>query len=136
MLRPTNPTSSLMRLFSVGDKMRTSFPFTLKTRAAGDSKCSTFDLSSARHELLTSDQPYVMTRGLGDSRCIVAFPISPRFAFVATHDREMESRLLNLGVSKIARAINESVVGQAERHVYGRTSAHLAFVEKRLRRPD
>jgi len=95
---------------------------------------ATLDVSTARHELLTSDQPLVTTHGLDDQRCIIAFPLSPRFAFVATSDREMERRLLSLTVNAIARAINESVVCQAERYVYGRTDAHLAFVEKRLRK--
>src|ERR1700733_6442050 len=41
MLRPTNPTSSLIRLFSVGDRIRTSFPFCIEKPAVRDSKYST-----------------------------------------------------------------------------------------------
>ena len=48
----------------------------------------------------------------------------------------MARRLLSPRINGIVRAINESVVGQAERYVYGRTGAHLAFVEKRLGRSD
>jgi Protein of unknown function (DUF4238) len=59
-------------------------------------KWATLDLSAARHELLTSDQPFVVTRGLTDRRCVVGFPLNPRFAFVATHDRVMERRLLSM----------------------------------------
>jgi hypothetical protein len=92
------------------------------------------DLSTAKDELLTSDQPLVMTAGLDDQRCIIAFPLHPRFAFVATNDREMEHRLRNLTVDAFATAINESVVNQAERYVYGRTDAQLAFVERMLQR--
>jgi hypothetical protein len=97
-------------------------------------KWATLDLSAAKHELLTSDQPVIMTHGLADRRCVIAFPLNSRFAFVATHDREIERQLLSLGVDAIAKAINESVVGQAERYVYGRTDAHSRFVEKRLQR--
>jgi hypothetical protein len=99
-------------------------------------KWATLDLSAAKHELLTSDQPFVMTRGLDDPTCIVAFPLSPSFAFVATHDRKMEQHIRGLGVDKVVRALNELVTHQAARFVYGRTKDHLRFVERRLRRSN
>jgi len=90
--------------------------------------------TATRQEFLTSDYPCVMTHGgLHNPRCIVAFPLGPRSAFVATSDNESRRRLLSLDPGAIALALNESVVTQAERHVYGRTASELAFVESRLR---
>ena len=89
--------------------------------------------TATQQEFLTSDYPCVMTHGgLHNPRCIVAFPLDPRSAFVATSDNESRCRLLSLDPGAIALALNESVVVQAERHVYGRTASEVAFVESRL----
>jgi hypothetical protein len=93
---------------------------------------STFDLSSSKHELLTSDTPHLRFYGLKDKRCVIVFPLSPRFLFIATHDRKAESVLLAQGESAIATWVNDNIVRIAERYVYGRTASHLSFVEKRL----
>jgi hypothetical protein len=90
--------------------------------------------TTTQQELLTSDYPCVTTHGgLDDSRCIVAFPLDPRSAFVATSDNESRRRLLSLDPGAIALALNESVISQAERYAYGRTDAELVFIESRLR---
>jgi Protein of unknown function (DUF4238) len=85
-------------------------------------------------EFLTSDYPCVLTHGgLHDPRCIVAFPLHPRSAFFATSDSESKRGLLSLDAGTIVEQLNDGVVRQAERSVYGRTDAHLSFVESRLR---
>jgi hypothetical protein len=98
-------------------------------------KWSVLDLSKSDHDLLTSDRPFVMTMRLADRRCLIACPIAPRTAFIATHDRTQEKRLLKNSPTAIAKRLNDQVVRQAVRHVYGSSSAHLGFVEKRLRQP-
>ena len=95
---------------------------------------ATLDLSASAVDLLTSDSPFVMTHGLGDQRCVVAFPLSPRLAFFATHDPAQERRICGHALEHIAKSLNESVVSQAARHVYGTSASHLRFVENRLRR--
>jgi hypothetical protein len=96
-------------------------------------KWATLDLSASDHELLTSDAPNIRFCGLKDRRCLIAFPLSPRFLFVATHDGRAESFLRAQGESKIANWMNDKIVRMAERYVYGRTESHLRFVENRLR---
>jgi Protein of unknown function (DUF4238) len=93
---------------------------------------STFDLAGSKHELLTSDAPHLRFYRLKDKRCVIVFPLSPRFLFIATHDRKAESVLLAQGASAIARWVIDNIVRIAERYVYGRTESHLLFVEKRL----
>ncbi len=95
---------------------------------------ATLDFSASEVDLLTSDNPFVMTHGLGDQRCVVAFPLSPRIAFFATHDPAQEKRICGHTLEQIAKSLNQSVVGQAHRHVYGASASHLRFVENRLRR--
>jgi hypothetical protein len=96
---------------------------------------ATFDLSKSKHGLLTSDSPNLRTTGLNDNNCLIAFPLSPRVLFIATHDRKAESALLACGETAIVRWVNDNIVRAAERYVYGRTNSHLRFVEKRLRLP-
>jgi len=95
---------------------------------------ATLDFSASDLDLLTSDQPFIMTHGLEEQRCVIAFPLSPRLAFFALHDPKQEQKILQQTITKIAKSLNESVVSQAHRHVYGASSAHLRFVENRLRR--
>ncbi len=94
---------------------------------------STFDLSASKVDLLTSDRPFIATHGLADSRCIIAFPLSPQLAFIATHDRAIERELLRHSVTKIAKALNAQVVQQAVMNVYGSSASHLHFIENMLR---
>ncbi|MGH9807295.1 MAG: DUF4238 domain-containing protein, partial [Terriglobia bacterium] len=95
---------------------------------------ATLDFSASDIDLLTSDRPLIMTHGLGDQRCVISFPLSPRLAFFATYDPKQEQRILRHTITQIAKSLNQSVVGQAHRHVYGASRSHLRFVENRLRR--
>jgi hypothetical protein len=93
---------------------------------------ATLDLSSSAVTLLTSDRPYIRTHGLKDPQCILVLPLSPRFAFVATHDLEQQQKLLRRGTTGLVKSINAHVVAQAVKHVYGVSNLHLRFVENRL----
>jgi hypothetical protein len=95
-----------------------------------------FDLSSSGFTLLTSDRPYIRIHGLKDPQCVIALPISPRFAFVATHDLDTQKKLLRSGTTALAKSINAHVVAQAVKHVYGSTDAHLRFIKNRLCPPE
>lgn len=97
-------------------------------------KWFTLDFPESRFSLLTSDRPLVLTTGLKKERCVVALPLGPRLAFFAVRDKSLLNDLLeNKGNEGIARALNESVVSQAYKHVYGTDDSQLRFVERRLR---
>jgi Protein of unknown function (DUF4238) len=93
---------------------------------------STVDVSKSQHELLTSDGPQLRTTGLGKSDCLIALPLSPRFLFIATHDRSVEYALLAKGETAIVSWVNDNIVRGAPRYVYGKTKSHLRFIENRL----
>jgi hypothetical protein len=95
---------------------------------------STVDLSASRHELLTADMPHIRFYGLKDPRCTLLFPVNPEKVFIATHDRKSEAVLLRRNPTEVVRWLNDNLVRVAERYVYGRTKAHLQFVENRLGR--
>jgi hypothetical protein len=95
---------------------------------------ATIDLSTSAVSLLTGDRPFIATHGLADARCVLAFPLSPRFLFIATNDRGRLQQVLAPSRTRIAKAANANIVEQAIKHVYGNSSSHKEFVEKRLRR--
>ena len=97
---------------------------------------SVLDLSISLHELLTSDAPHLRFYGLKDNRCLIAFPLTSKLLFVATHDRKAEFSLLALGNTTIVIFINDNIVRIADRYVYATHDRHLPFIEKRLRIPS
>jgi Protein of unknown function (DUF4238) len=95
-----------------------------------------FDASAAPHTLLTSDRPYFTSHGLGDPACLLGVPLSPTRLFVAANDIRQLRKLAAQPLRDTVRNANNLVVRQAVRNVYGVTDGHLAFVDKRLRRPN
>jgi len=93
---------------------------------------STFELSKSSVTLLTGDRPFITTEGLADTKCVLAFPLAPRFLFVATNGPEVAQRLVAIGETQMAEATNVNIVAQAQKHVYGDSARHLRFVENRL----
>lgn len=95
------------------------------------------DFSSGAVSLVTSDRPFVMTTPLKEERCVIALPIGPRHAFFAArHARLITRTLEKKGITGLAKALNESIVVQAARHVYGQDESHMRFVERRLETID
>ena len=122
----------------VNDRAKLTMVSCIENQAMGNiiinMKWSVINLIKSQHDLLTSDAPHLRFYGLKDPSCLIAFPLSPRFLFVASHDGIAELTLKSLGGSKIAVLVNDNIVRTAERYVYGRTDSHLRFVENRLRR--
>jgi hypothetical protein len=87
-------------------------------------------------DLLTSDSPLFRSHGLGDERCIIALPISPRRAFFATRNSARLKAVMAHGSARVAKELNASTVNQAQKYVFGINDRQLRFVERRLRRVD
>ena len=88
--------------------------------------------SQAKHSLLTSDRPIIMTNGLGHGDSHLAIPIGPFKLFVATNNEETTVRLRNMPPALLMRQTNERVALQARRFVYGIDDTQSRFVENRL----
>jgi hypothetical protein len=93
-----------------------------------------FSAGSVR--LLSSDRPCVYTTGLQKrDDCVIALPLSPDLAFITFYPRSKAERLVrSLSVNQLARAINQSVVGQASERAYcqRQTDAPESFFRKWL----
>lgn len=73
------------------------------------------DLQKSETALLTSDHPCIYTTGIRDPNCIVALPLSPRYAFVAYREPRIADRILQTPAREVAQKLNTSVVIQLSR---------------------
>ena len=86
----------------------------------------------ATPDILTCDRPLYLSPGVNDPKCVIALPLSPCAIFFASRDPSTLDKLMRMERSALIRAINESVVTQAARHVYGGHDRSLGFVERWL----
>lgn len=93
----------------------------------------TIDLSHSKVDLLTADRPVLRYEGLAHHNCLITLPLSPSLLFVAANRSDIVGQILRQHtLTDIAKKANRDVVARASMHVYGKTAAHLQFVEKRL----
>jgi hypothetical protein len=86
----------------------------------------------ATPDILTCDRPLYLSPGVNDPRCVIALPLSPSAIFFASRDPSILDKLMRMERSALIRAINESVVTQAARYVYGAHDRQANFVERLL----
>lgn len=92
----------------------------------------TIGIADGFPDLLTCDRPVYMSHGVMDERCFIALPLSPRFVFIATWSQSTFDRVMSHGIKAVTKSINESMVTQAEKYVYGAHDRHLRFVKNRF----
>lgn len=103
------------------------------TDALAQMRWWTVGISDGFPDILTGDRPVFMSHGLMDDACVIALPMSPQFVFFATRLQATFERIMSRGVKAVIRSINETMVLQAERSVYGAHDGHLRFVDNRLK---
>jgi hypothetical protein len=87
-----------------------------------------------RHTLLTSDRPVIMTDGLIRPHDHLVLPIGPRMLFLATNNIETENRFRAIDADIFMAQVNNRIVSQARKFVYGADNKQVRFVENRLGR--
>jgi hypothetical protein len=85
-----------------------------------------------RYPLLTSDRPFVMTNGIGHADSHIAVPISPDQCFVAVASMDVERQLKAIPAEKFMLILNDKMVRQARKFVYGVDDTQLRFVANRF----
>jgi hypothetical protein len=88
----------------------------------------------ATPDILTCDQPLHLSHGVNEPKCVLALPLSPCAIFFASRQTSSLDKLMRMERSALIRAINETVVTQAARYVYGAHDRALGFVEHWLAR--
>src|SRR5262249_10933679 len=99
---------------------------------ADDMTWFTYHTGDAKHFLLTSDRPVIMTKTLEERNAHLAIPISPTAIFVAVRCKDTLKRISAMGAHKIVERVNAGVTLQAIKYVYGVDDSQLRFVAKRF----
>jgi hypothetical protein len=90
----------------------------------------------AKHELLTSDKPLIITNGLERPDVVVLLALSPRHLFVAAHDTKyLEPYGDTANADRVIKFNNVHVCEQAERYVYSTGTAQRSFITKYFPEP-
>jgi hypothetical protein len=92
----------------------------------------TVTVNAAKHPLLTSDRPVIMSNGLIREDAHIVLPITPRRLFVATKNEETFNSFRSMATIDLAEAVNNQVAKQAYTFVYGIDDTQLRFVANRL----
>jgi hypothetical protein len=95
---------------------------------------STVTFKKAKHTLLTSDRPIIMTNGLAKPRDHLAIPVGPFALFLATNTEESDSIIKSMSPRDLMRQVNDRVASQARKFAYGTDDSQLRFVANRLGR--
>lgn len=90
-----------------------------------------WDFSLSKFDLLLGDHPLLFTSAIEDPRLIVALPISPTKAFMATQNEDVAKALRTQDVDTLVRRLNESSVNQSEKRIYALNKKHWRFIQNR-----
>jgi Protein of unknown function (DUF4238) len=97
---------------------------------------SVIGFRNERHPLLTSDRPIIMTNGMVKPESHLALPIGPRMLFLATNTLEMEREIRSMSPRQLMEHVNDRVVSQARKYVWGVDDKQLQFVQNWLGRME
>lgn len=92
-----------------------------------------WDFSESKYDLMLADHPCIFTAKIDNPRLILALPIAPRKAFLATASDEVVAIMRGQDQTTLAVRLNESSVGQARVRVYARDALPRRFIGNRLR---
>ena len=89
-----------------------------------------WDFSEAPYDLLLSDNPCIFTSGIDNPSCVVALPIHPRKAFMATQSATLEEIMRQQRSRDLVKRLNESSLMQSNDRVYSTNDTPRRFIEK------
>jgi hypothetical protein len=91
-----------------------------------------WDFTREHNDLLLADQPCVFTTGIDDADLVIALPIGPRKAFMATKSERAATIMRRQRPKDLLMRINESSLNQARIRVYARDTSPRRFICNRL----
>jgi Protein of unknown function (DUF4238) len=97
---------------------------------------SVVTFSGAKHLILTSDRPFVMTNGIGKPDSHIVMPISPTQCFLAANTLDIEGQIHRIPAKEFMHKMNDKMACQARKYVYGVDDSQLRFVSNRFGRKD
>ncbi|MCP4242792.1 MAG: DUF4238 domain-containing protein, partial [bacterium] len=91
-----------------------------------------WDFTREKNSLLLADHPCIFTKGIDDADLVIALPIGPRKAFMATRSDRVATIMRRRRPKDLLMRINESSLGQARVRVYARDPLPRQFICNRL----
>ncbi|MCC3305669.1 DUF4238 domain-containing protein [Sneathiella sp. HT1-7] len=90
-----------------------------------------WDFTNVSFDLLLGDHPCVFTKGIDDPNLIIALPISPKKAFMATNSEGVAATIRKQVPKQLAMRLNESSLNQARARIYARNTSPKRFIQNR-----
>lgn len=91
-----------------------------------------WDFEQLKNHLLLADHPCIYTRGIDDDNLVIALPISPTKAFMATKSERISELMRKQSPKNLLTRINESSIAQAKKRIYARDESPRRFITNRL----
>jgi hypothetical protein len=94
---------------------------------------------SGTNELLLSDNPCIFTKHIDDPDVVIALPLSPTRAFMATKSDKVAAILRKQNRRQLAMRLNESSVSNSRVRIYARNETPRRFILNRVpvpRKPE
>lgn len=101
-----------------------------------DMKWRLWDFRGQKNHLLLADRPCIFTTGIDDPDLVIALPISPWKAFMATKTDRLTSIMRQQRPKDLLMRMNESSLRQAKIRVYARDASPGRFICNRLNVQD
>ncbi len=92
-----------------------------------------WDFSDLSNHLLLADNPCIFTTGIDSDDLVIALPISPHQAFIATKSERVSKIIRNQSTKSLLTKINESSVAQANTRIYALDDSPRKFILNRLK---
>lgn len=93
-----------------------------------------WDFSDVQHDLLLADHPCIFTTGINDPNLVIALPIAPKKAFMATQSDDAAEVMRRQRPKDLAVRLNESSIAQARVRIYSRDKSSARFTKNRIQR--
>jgi hypothetical protein len=90
------------------------------------------DFAREQNDLLLADQPCIFTTGIDDADLVIALPIGPRKAFMATRSDRVAAIMRRQRPKHLLMRMNESSLNQARVRVYSCDTSPHRFICNRL----
>ena len=91
-----------------------------------------WDLRGQKNHLLLADRPCIFTAGIDDPDLVIALPLGPRRAFMATKTGRVADRMRCQRLRDLLMRMNESSLDQAKSRVYALEESPYRFIRNRL----
>ena len=91
-----------------------------------------WDFKGQKNHLLLADRPCIFTTGIDDPDLVIALPIGPWKAFMATKTERIASIMRQQRLKDLLMRMNESSLSQAKIRVYARDASPSRFICNRL----